>query len=80
MNSDRAEKKGQVALVAMYRAWVREGAFPLTIAEVSGRAGLQNEQFEPGVFDLMVSKGWLRNLPSGYELTAAGLEAARGLV
>ena len=79
MNPDLAEKKAQVALVAMHRAWVREGAFPLTMSEISDRAGLKNKQFELSVLDLMVSKGWLTNLPLGYELTPWGIEAARAI-
>lgn len=75
----RAEKKAQVALVAMYRAWVREGAFPLTTEQISDRVGLKNKQFDASVLELMVSRGWLTNLPCGYELTTAGIEAARGI-
>lgn len=66
-----------VALVAIHRAWAREGPAPLSREEIAVRIGLKSVNLlEPSVLELMTSRGWLSQKPLGYELTPSGLAMA----
>lgn len=79
MSPKRIERNAEVALIAIYRAWAREGGHPLSLSEIGGRIGYNaGQQPDDAVVAFMLDKGWLTGATEQLELSPVGrLQAER---
>lgn len=77
MSPKRIERNAEVALIAIYRAWAREGEFPLSPRELGDRIGCKAGPLpDAAVVAFMLDKGWLTGTTEHFALSPIGRRQA----